>query len=122
MARSGDVDRTAVSSMLTLGALQPRLSERLPRAASTRMRRIICAAIAKNCARSCHSTLVTSIRDLIDQSRGLERVALALILHIAASHDAQFAVHVLREPPQRSFVTAAPGSQEIRDFLGGCVD
>ena len=55
-------EMTAVSSKFTCTAPAPRLWEPRARAASTRMRRIICAAMAKNWARCCHSTLVTSTR------------------------------------------------------------
>ena len=44
--RSGAGDNTAVSSMFTVAAEPPRFCEPRARAASTRMRRIICAAMA----------------------------------------------------------------------------
>ena len=125
MDRSGAGDKTAVSSRFTLTALPPRLCEPRARAASTRMRRIICAAMAKNCARCVPFDLghVDQAEvDLMDQCGGLEGVALAFILHIPAGHEAQFRIDLLRQPLQGSFVAAAPGFQQTRDFSRGCVD
>ena len=56
----GAGDNITDSSRFTFSGIPSRLREPRERAASTRMRRIICAAMAKNCARSCHSTRVTS--------------------------------------------------------------
>ena len=58
----------------------------------------------------------------MDQRRGLKGIALGLIFHVAAGHEPQFRIDVLREPGQGGFVTAAPGFQEVRDFRRACFD
>jgi hypothetical protein len=58
----------------------------------------------------------------MDDCGGLEGVALAFVLHIPAGHQAQFGIHVLRQPAQGCFVTVAPGFQQIRDFSRGFAD
>ena len=83
------------------------------------MRRIICAAIAKNCARACHSTLVTSTRRRYTSwtNAVVWRVLPSpFVLHVAAGHQAQLGIHVLGQPCQGGFVTAAPGIQQVGDL------
>ena len=60
--------------------------------------------------------------DLVDDCGGLQGVALAFVLHIPAGDQAQFGIHVLRQPVQGRFVTAAPGFQQSGDFCRACVD
>src|SRR5215469_11473575 len=52
--RSAAGDNTADSSKFTFAGIPPRLRDPCVRAASTRMRRISWAAMAKNCARACY--------------------------------------------------------------------
>ena len=58
----------------------------------------------------------------MDQRGGLQRVRLAFVFHVPAGHAAQFRIDLLRQPIERSFVTAAPGPQQMRDFSRGFLD
>ena len=55
----------------------------------------------------------------MDQRGGLQRVRLAFVLHVPASHAAQFRIDPLGQAIERSLIAAAPGPQEIRDFARG---
>jgi hypothetical protein len=55
---------------------------------------------------------------LMHQYCGLESIGLAFIFHMPPGHDAQFGIHVLRQPRQGSLVAATPGFQQTRDFNG----
>jgi hypothetical protein len=58
----------------------------------------------------------------MDQRCGLEGVALGFVFHVAAGHETQFGIDMLRQTGQGGFVTAAPGFQQVRDFSRACVD
>jgi hypothetical protein len=58
----------------------------------------------------------------MNQRGGLERVALGFVFHVAAGHETQLGINVLRQTAQGCFVTAAPGFQQVRDLSGACVD
>jgi probable HAF family extracellular repeat protein len=53
--------------------------------------------------------------NFVDQRRGLKGVSLTLILHVAASHETQFVVHVLRQLVECGLIAAAPGFEQIGD-------
>ena len=125
MDRSGAGDKTAVSSMFTLAASPPRLcaatgARRVHQDAPHHLRRHgkkLRALVPFDLGHVYQAEV-----DLVDQCGGLEGVALAFVLHVPASHEAQFGIDLLRQPLQGSFVAAAPGFQQIRDFRRGCVD
>jgi len=58
----------------------------------------------------------------MDQRGCLQRGAMAFTSQISAGEEAQLGIDLLPQPRQGSFVTAAPGFQQIRDFGGACVD
>ena len=103
-----------------------RLREPRARAASTRTRRIIWAAMAKNCAPRLPFPYIRDVHEaeinFMDQRSGLHGITLRFVFQIAPGHEPQFGIDMLGETGQGGLVTAAPGSQQIRDFRGACVD
>ncbi len=54
--------------------------------------------------------------NLVHESGRLKGVGPALIPHVTTSHGTEFGVDVLRQSRQGSFVAAAPGAKQTRDF------
>ena len=82
------------------------------------MRRIIRPAMAKKCARFCHSHTVDinqpQVR-LVDEGRRLKRVSDMLAPHLPLRQTLQFLVHEGCQPIQRVLVSLPPGDQELGD-------
>jgi hypothetical protein len=73
---------------------------------------MICAAIGKKLralAQFDPGHVHQSQVDLMDQCGGLEGDSPVAGLHIPASHEAQFRIHLLGQPAQGRFVAVAPG-------------
>ena len=52
----------------------------------------------------------------------MEGIAPGFVFHVAAGHEPQFRIDLVREPGQGGLVTAAPSFQEICDFRSAWVD
>src|SRR6185503_14735162 len=82
------------------------------------MRRIICAATAKKCARFCQRTAFQSInRTYASLCRCLQQVIRALSTHVTFREAVEFGVNKRRYPGQGRFVAVSPRQQEFSEFV-----
>jgi hypothetical protein len=54
---------------------------------------------------------------LVDQRRGLQRVARLLAVHVVSGQSAQLFINQRHELLQRQLIASAPGQQQMSDFL-----
>ena len=113
---SGRSARANASSRPTFMEPPPRLRFRCARATSTRIRRMMRAAIARKCVRFRHCTRLISTEPqirLVDERGRLQRVIRPLAGHVAPGQLPQLVVHERHELIERGRLSLSPCQQQL---------